>query len=84
VFALFIAFLWVPNSSFLSYADASKYISIVFMILQAIILIDLFYMAGIRMVKHYDEGQTQYAFYLIFLSIVSEAAAIGLNVYGYI
>ena len=41
-------------------------------------------MAGIRMVKHYDEGQTQYACYLIFLSIVAEAAAIGLNVYGYI
>lgn len=56
VLALFIAFLWVPNSVFLDYADASKYISIAFMVLQAIILIDLFYMAGIRMVKHYDAG----------------------------
>jgi len=53
----------VPNNVFIDYADASKYLSIFFMILQvsfslkkAIILIDLFYMAGIKMVKHYDAG----------------------------
>jgi len=56
VVGLFIAFLWVPNNVFIDYADASKYLSIFFMILQAIILIDLFYMAGIKMVKHYDAG----------------------------
>ncbi len=39
-------------------------------IIKAIILIDLFYMAGIKMVKHYDAGETQYAGYLIFLTLI--------------
>lgn len=47
-------------------------------------MIDLFYMAGIRMVKHYDKGETQYACYLIILSIILEAAAIAVNIWGYI
>lgn len=34
VVCIFIAFLWVPNSMFIDYADASKYISIFFMVLQ--------------------------------------------------
>lgn len=51
---------------------------------KAIILIDLFYMTGIRMVKHYDKGETQYACYLIFLTVIVEAAAIAINVLGYV
>lgn len=54
------------------------------MILQSIILIDLFYLAGIKLVKHYDQGQTQYACYLVILSIIVEVIAVGLNVLGYI
>lgn len=37
VVGLFIAFLWVPNEMFIEYADASKYLSILFMILQVLI-----------------------------------------------
>jgi hypothetical protein len=40
------------------------------MVLQSIILIDLFYLAGIKLVDHYDQGQTSYAGLLIFLTIV--------------
>jgi hypothetical protein len=36
------------------------------------------------MVKHYDKGETQYACYLILLSIIVEAAAIAVNIWGYI
>lgn len=74
VLAIFIAFLFAPNQSFLDYAEASKYISIAFMIIQvgvillrypfsykgkdgpiqSIILIDLFYLAGIKLVARYD------------------------------
>lgn len=36
VVALFIVFLWVPNSVFIDYADASKYISVGFMVLQVV------------------------------------------------
>lgn len=51
---------------------------------QVIILIDLFYMGGIRMVRHYDAGESRYGCYLIFLTLVIEAAAITLNILGYI
>lgn len=54
------------------------------MIIQSIILIDLFYLAGIKMVKKYDEGQTCYAGLLVFLTIVFEAIAIMLNILGYV
>lgn len=37
--AVFIAFLWVPNGVFINYAEASKYLSILFMVLQVCIVI---------------------------------------------
>lgn len=74
----------MDNSVFDDYAIASKYISIVYMILQSIILIDLFYMFSIRLVKRYDQGESCYAGYLIFFTILFEAAAVFLNVYGYV
>ena len=52
--------------------------------IEAIILIDLFYMAGIKLVKRYDDGETCCAGVLIFLSVVFEAVAITFNVLGYI
>ena len=70
VLALFIGFLWIRNNVFDAYSTASQYISIGFMIIQAIILIDLFYLAGIKLVEKYDEGQTCYAGVLVFLTIV--------------
>ena len=41
-------------------------------------------LAGIKMVKKYDDGQTCYAGLLIFLTIVFEAIAIMLNILGYV
>ena len=54
VLALFIGSLWINNTVFEGYAIASEYISVVFMVLQCIILIDLFYLAGITLVRKYD------------------------------
>lgn len=54
------------------------------MILQSIILIDLFYLAGINLVRRYDEGQGQYACVLIILSLIAETGAISCNILGYI
>lgn len=90
VLGIFIAFLFAPNQSFLDYAEASKYISIIFMIIQvtimslrylqhhqgtslpkkSIILIDLFYLAGIKLVARYDEGESSCAAALIFLTLL--------------
>ena len=44
----------------------------------------MFYLAGIRLVKRYDEGESQYACYLVTLTFLAEAAAITLNVLGYV
>lgn len=49
-----VGFLWVDNQVFLNYAEFCKYASILYMVLQSIILIDLFYLAGIKMVRKYD------------------------------
>ena len=40
VLAIFIAFLFAPNQSFLDYAEASKVISIAFMVIQVSIALD--------------------------------------------
>lgn len=47
-------------------------------------LIDLFYLAGIKMAARYVDGETSCAVLLIFLTLVFEAAAIALNVLGYV
>jgi len=54
VVGVFIGFLFVNNSVFEDYAIAAKYISIIYMVLQSLILIDLFYMIAIGWVKKYD------------------------------
>lgn len=69
VVGAFVGFLWVGDDVFNNYAEFSKYASIVYMVLQSIILIDLFYLAGIKLVKNYDAGETQYACYLVIISI---------------
>ena len=84
VVGLFIGSLWINNSVFKDYSNACRYISILFMILQTIILIDLFYLAGIRMVKRYDNGESQFACYLVVLSVIGEGVAVSMNVLGYV
>lgn len=55
----------------------------IFNTIQSIILIDLFYLAGIKLVKRYDAGETSYAVFLIILTLICETVAVGLNIYGY-
>ena len=47
-------------------------------------LIDLFYLAGIKLVARYDEGETGCAGVLIFLAVFFYVIAIGLNILGYV
>ena len=70
VVGFFIGSLWINNKVFESYSVAARYISILYMVMQSIILIDLFYLAGIKLKKRYDEGDTHYACYLVTLSII--------------
>jgi hypothetical protein len=62
----------------------AKYLSIVYMLLQSIILIDLFYLVGSKLAKRYSEGQNAIAGVLIGLTIIFEALAIFLNLLAYI
>lgn len=54
------------------------------MIIQSIILIDLFYLWGIKLVRRYDEGSKWAAAIVITLTALAEASAVALNVYGYL
>ena len=54
-----------------------------YVVIKSIILIDLFYLAGIKLVKRYDAGETSYGALLIILTLICEAVAVGLNIYGY-
>lgn len=54
-----------------------------FFTIKSIILIDLFYLAGIKLVKRYDAGETSYGALLIILTLICEGVAVGLNIYGY-
>lgn len=56
VVGLTIGFLWVKDDVFETFAHVCQYISILYMLIQTIILIDLFYLAGIKLVKRYDAG----------------------------
>ena len=66
------------------YAKASQYVGVVFLILQSIILIDLMYIWGIKLVRRYDDGSKMAAAFLIFLTVVAESSAILLNAIGYL
>lgn len=53
--------------------------------MQSIILIDLFYLWGIRWVKKYDEGAPGcYGTLLIAFTIIMYGGALACNIYGYI
>lgn len=52
--------------------------------IQSIILIDLFYLAGIKLVARYDGGDSCCGAALILLTVIFEGIAIFLNVLGYI
>ena len=81
---MFVGSLWIDNDVFTSFSSAAQYISIAYMAIQSIILIDLFYLCGIKLVKNYDRGQNCYGFYLISLTILFYSLAITLNILGYI
>lgn len=55
--ALFIASLFINKNFFEVYSSVAKYLSIIYMLLQSIILIDLAYIAGTYLAKRYSDGE---------------------------
>ena len=69
VSAFFILMMYVPNSFFMVYVDFARWISIIFLIFEAVVFIDLFYHWGERWVKNYDDGHTNWQYILIITAL---------------
>lgn len=52
--------------------------------MQAIMLIDLFYMWGLKWVRKYEDGQGCFGFLLIFCTVINYCAALGLHIWAYV
>jgi len=84
VVGLFIGSLFISETFFQGYSAVAKYVSILYMVLQSIMLIDLFYLSGSTLVKKYSNGENAYGGVLIGLTIIFEALGIFLNLLAYI
>ena len=81
---LFILTFFLPTSVLNIYASICRITSILFLIIQTIILVDLFYLYAINLVKKYDEGSNCCAGFLIGSTICTETAAFILIVLAFI
>lgn len=76
VIGVSIALIFVPNVYLKNYVHASMVLSIVFLLYQAVALIDFSYKANENLVREYHRGNKCYGVLLIVFSIV----LLGLNV----
>ena len=71
IFGLYFAFLFLPNSFFLIYADVARYLSVLFLIYQIVVTTSFAHILNIHLVEGLDQsGHCKYSFWLIFLSIL--------------
>ena len=80
--ALFVSMMYIPNSFFMGYVDFARVVSILFLIFESIVFIDLFYHWGERWVKNYDDGHTEWQYILILTAVglyIGTFAFIGQN-----
>lgn len=83
VAVLFIISLFLSNSIFEAYSYAARLVSLAYMAIQSIILIDLFYIGGVKLVRRYEEGEEECGGTLVGFSVIFLAASIFLNVFSY-
>jgi serine incorporator 1/3 len=68
--------LFIRNSFFEVYLEITKYISIVYMVFQSIVFIDLFYIWGTNWIKKFEEGKKYMKCVLISTFIILYALVI--------
>ena len=56
IVGLFILSLFLNSSVFVFYSQFARIVSLAYMLIQSVIVIDLFYIAGTKLVKRYNEG----------------------------
>ena len=54
VLAAFIATMWIPNEFFLGYLNFSRYVSIIFLIYQALLMLVVSYKVNEQLVSNYE------------------------------
>jgi hypothetical protein len=81
---LFVGSLFVSNFLFERYAQGARVMSLGYMLMQSIILIDIFYILGRALVRRYNEGEEECGGILVGLSVILYGGAIALNVLSYI
>ena len=72
---IFVGTFFLPSSVLNLYAAVARVISVLFLAIQAVILVDLFYLYAISLVRKYDDGSDGCAGFLVGSTIVAEAAA---------
>lgn len=70
IIGVFIGSLFIPNQFFEGFTVVTKIVSVIFLLFQMVMVIDLCYLWNESWVKKYDEGDTQYAYLLIFFTLV--------------
>ena len=84
VVGTFIGFFFVSNSVFEVYSKVIMVLSVIFLLFQIIMIIDLFYIWGTRWIQRYDAGQKGYAYPLIGFSAILIAATLYVIIRSYI
>lgn len=80
VIGIFVAFMYVSNDFFITYAKAAKWIGLIFLLFQLGMIIDINYLVGERLVRLYDLNYSCMGFLLIALSLAIYAGLIYINV----
>lgn len=84
VCAIFIVFMYVDYSFFDGYRDFARIFGALFLVIQSVMLIDIFYFWGERWKASYDDGATWMAYTLIITSVILYGLAITLIVLNFI
>ncbi|KAL4493646.1 hypothetical protein ABPG72_004139 [Tetrahymena utriculariae] len=84
IILVFILVFFIPNSFFEGYSQFAKYISILYMLFQSLVIIDLLYKWSQTWVKYYDQGNQSMRYVLVFTSLILYGLAISLNVLTFI
>ena len=79
----FVGSMFIENSFFTAYSTLAKAFSIVFLLFQIVMIIDICYLWNERWVGNYDQGQNCYAYLLICLTVVLYVGTIVFNVMLY-
>jgi len=84
IIGLFIATLWIPNSFFQVYSIIAMVFSVLFLLFQIVMVIDLCYLWNEAWIEAYDRGEKCYANVLIGFTVVIYGGFLTLTVYEYI